>query len=48
MTTNSRRRLLRDFKKVTSDPPAGIMAAPDPEDLLTWQAVIFGSVEMQH
>ena len=28
MSTSARRRLLRDFKKMSSDPPAGINAAP--------------------
>ena len=42
MTTAARRRLLRDLKRITSDPPVGIIANPDANDLLVWHAVIFG------
>ena len=36
------RRLLKDFKKMRSDPPTGINAVPINNNILTWQAVIFG------
>ena len=42
MSTTARRRLLRDFKKMTSDPPSGINAAPLENNIMVWQAVIFG------
>jgi len=43
MSTPARRRLLRDFKKLQEDPPnTGITAAPQEDNLMQWQAVIFG------
>ena len=42
MTTPCRRRLLRDFRKIKNDPPAGITGAPCENDISTWHAVIFG------
>jgi ubiquitin-conjugating enzyme E2 A len=42
MTTQARRRLLRDFKRLQEDPPAGISGAPSQDNILKWQAVIFG------
>lgn len=42
MTTPSRRRLMRDFKKLQEDPPAGVSGAPTEENILFWEAVIFG------
>ena len=35
---------MRDFKRLTKDPPSGISAAPVGNDIMTWQAVIFGCV----
>lgn len=42
MTTPSRRRLMRDFKKLQEDPPAGVIGAPTEDNILVWEAVIFG------
>jgi len=42
MSTPSRRRLMRDFKKLQEDPPTSIMAAPQEDNIMSWQAVIFG------
>ena len=42
MSTSARQRLVRDFKKITNDPPSGINAAPLESNLMVWQAVIFG------
>ena len=43
MSTPARRRLLHDFKKLQEDPPeSGITAAPNEDDVMQWQAVIFG------
>uniref|UniRef100_A0A183CDT9 E2 ubiquitin-conjugating enzyme n=1 Tax=Globodera pallida TaxID=36090 RepID=A0A183CDT9_GLOPA len=42
MTTPSRRRLMRDFKKLQDDPPAGVSGAPTEESIMHWEAVIFG------
>ncbi|CAD6196725.1 unnamed protein product [Caenorhabditis auriculariae] len=45
MTTPSRRRLMRDFKKLQEDPPAGVSGAPTQDNILTWEAIIFGPQE---
>eukprot|EP01006_Ploeotia_vitrea_P049862 TRINITY_DN67388_c11_g1_i1.p1 TRINITY_DN67388_c11_g1~~TRINITY_DN67388_c11_g1_i1.p1 ORF type:complete len:172 (-),score=16.65 TRINITY_DN67388_c11_g1_i1:802-1317(-) len=42
MTTTARRRLIRDFKKIKTDPPPGVLGAPSDDDVMTWNAVIFG------
>ena len=41
-STPSKRRLIRDFKRLSSDPPGGISGAPCADNLLVWNAVIFG------
>ncbi len=46
MSTPARRRLMRDFKRLQTDPPAGISGAPQENDILKWHAVIFGYVEI--
>ena len=33
---------MRDFKRIQSDPPGGISGAPSPDNILIWNAVIFG------
>ena len=35
-------RLIRDFRKLQKDPPAGISGSPVPENIMRWNAVIFG------
>ncbi|KAF1759326.1 hypothetical protein GCK72_015791 [Caenorhabditis remanei] len=54
MTTPSRRRLMRDFKKLQyeklidflqEDPPAGVSGAPTEDNILAWEAIIFGPQE---
>ncbi|CAE7415738.1 ubc-1 [Symbiodinium natans] len=42
MTTVARRRLIRDLKKLQSDPPQGISASPAQDDIMSWTAVMFG------
>lgn len=42
MTTSARRRLMRDFKKLQEDPPQGVSGAPTENDIMMWNAVIFG------
>jgi len=42
MSTPARRRLMRDFKKLQEDPPEGISGAPSDNNLMFWNAVIFG------
>ncbi|KEI40536.1 uncharacterized protein L969DRAFT_15896 [Mixia osmundae IAM 14324] len=45
MSTAARRRLVRDFKKLQNDPPGGISGAPCQDNILLWNAVIFGPTE---
>ncbi|KAI3840664.1 hypothetical protein MKX03_004676 [Papaver bracteatum] len=42
MSTPSRKRLMRDFKRLQQDPPAGISGAPHDNNIILWNAVIFG------
>lgn len=37
-----RKRLIRDFRKLQSDPPFGVSGAPVQNDIMRWHAVIFG------
>eukprot|EP01056_Protomagalhaensia_sp_Gyna25_P004698 Protomagalhaensia_sp_Gyna_25__4697@NODE_44_length_6376_cov_50_956288_g33_i0_p5_GENE_NODE_44_length_6376_cov_50_956288_g33_i0NODE_44_length_6376_cov_50_956288_g33_i0_p5_ORF_typecomplete_len194_score15_22UQ_con/PF00179_26/3_4e54ProkE2_B/PF14461_6/4_9e07RWD/PF05773_22/0_028_NODE_44_length_6376_cov_50_956288_g33_i018902471 len=38
----TRRRLLKDFKRLRQDPPDGVNGAPEEGDLQFWSAVILG------
>lgn len=42
MSTPAKRRLMRDFKRLSSDPPQGVSGAPTADNVLVWNAVIFG------
>ncbi|KAF8408066.1 hypothetical protein HHK36_007207 [Tetracentron sinense] len=42
MSTPARKRLMRDFKRLQLDPPAGISGAPQDNNIMLWDAVIFG------
>jgi ubiquitin-conjugating enzyme E2 A len=42
MSTPCRRRLMRDFKRLQTDPPVGVTATPHPDNIMIWNAVIFG------
>ncbi len=42
MSTPARRRLMRDFKRLQEDPPAGVAGAPGDNNIMLWNAVIFG------
>jgi len=42
MSTSARRRLLRDFRRLQTDPPSGVTGAPMNTNIMCWQAVIFG------
>ncbi|KAL8528311.1 hypothetical protein ACS0TY_005934 [Phlomoides rotata] len=42
MSTPTRKRLMRDFKRLQHDPPAGISGAPYDDNIMLWNAVIFG------
>ncbi|RZC19747.1 Myosin-4 [Glycine soja] len=43
MSTPARKRLMRDFKRLQQDPPARISGAPQDNNIMLWNAVIFGS-----
>ena len=34
--------MMRDFKRLQQDPPAGISGAPQDNNIMLWNAVIFG------
>jgi ubiquitin-protein ligase len=36
MTTPAKRRLMRDFKRLQTDPPAGISGAPSVDNIMQW------------
>eukprot|EP01027_Heterolobosea_sp_BB2_P007078 GEZU01010582.1.p1 GENE.GEZU01010582.1~~GEZU01010582.1.p1 ORF type:complete len:128 (-),score=20.14 GEZU01010582.1:74-457(-) len=42
MSSPARRRLVRDFRKMKNDPPQFVNASPRENDLMNWDAVIFG------
>ena len=42
MSTAALKRLKRDFIRLQQDPPTGIQAAPLDNNVMAWQAVIFG------
>lgn len=42
MSTNARRRLLKDWKRLQDSCPQGYNAAPLEDNVLMWEAVIFG------
>ena len=42
MSTAARRRLMRDFRRIQANPPAGICACPKDDNIMIWKAVIFG------
>ncbi|KAJ2491081.1 Ubiquitin-conjugating enzyme E2 2 [Coemansia sp. RSA 2050] len=45
MSTPCRRRLMRDFKRLQKDPPSGISGAPRDDNIMIWNAVIFGPAD---
>mmetsp|Transcript_28602 Transcript_28602/g.93443 ORF Transcript_28602/g.93443 Transcript_28602/m.93443 type:complete len:153 (+) Transcript_28602:82-540(+) len=42
MSTPARKRLMRDFRRLQNDPPAGISGTPTENNIMSWKAVIFG------
>ena len=42
MTTDARKLLVKDFKRLQKDPPMGVSAAPQENNIMMWNAVIFG------
>ncbi|KAF4527027.1 hypothetical protein B566_EDAN001575 [Ephemera danica] len=45
MSTPARRRLMRDFKRLQEDPPPGVSAAPTDNNIMLWNAVMFGPAD---
>jgi Ubiquitin-conjugating enzyme len=43
-TKHARRvqRLVKDFKAMQSEPPTGVDASPDPNNIMRWRAAVFG------
>ena len=41
MSTAARRRLMRDFKRMQTDPPAGVSASPIADNVMTWYTPTF-------
>lgn len=42
MSTPSRKRLIRDFKRLKKDAPDGFTGTPEANNIMKWSAVIFG------
>uniref|UniRef100_A0A8C0WCC3 UBC core domain-containing protein n=1 Tax=Castor canadensis TaxID=51338 RepID=A0A8C0WCC3_CASCN len=42
MLTLAWRRLMWDFKQLQEDPPVGVSGAPSENNIMQWNAVIFG------
>ena len=42
MSTTCTNRLMADLKTMTDDPPEGISGAPREDNIMLWDAVIFG------
>lgn len=42
LITLAPQRLMRDFKRLQNDPPQGIDGSPNPENIMLWNAIIFG------
>jgi ubiquitin-conjugating enzyme E2 A len=47
MSTIARRRLINDFKRLEQEEANGIFAAPQENNIMCWEAVIFGPEETQ-
>ncbi|PVU95961.1 hypothetical protein BB559_002544 [Furculomyces boomerangus] len=45
MSTPTRRRLFRDFKRLKNDSPTGIMGTPCADNIMVWNAIILGPAE---
>lgn len=42
MATPARKRLMWDFKRLQKDPPVGISGSPQDNNIMHWNALIFG------
>jgi ubiquitin-protein ligase len=45
MSTSARRRLLHDLKKMQSEESVGLLAVPNENNIMQWEAIIFGPEE---
>lgn len=45
MATPARKRLMWDFKRLQKDPPLGISGAPQDNNIMHWNALIFGYIQ---
>lgn len=45
MSTAARRRLMRDFKRMQTDPPAGVSASPIADNVMTWYVSITHQID---
>ena len=43
----AQKRLIKDLKRLHDDPPTGIVAAPEDDDIFHWNAVICGPEETE-
>jgi len=44
---SAKKRLLSDYQRLQADDPAGFLAVPNENDIMLWEAVIFGPEETQ-
>mmetsp|Transcript_9756 Transcript_9756/g.14394 ORF Transcript_9756/g.14394 Transcript_9756/m.14394 type:complete len:178 (-) Transcript_9756:60-593(-) len=42
MSSSCKQRLMRDLKKIKKDPPHGCRAVPQPNNLMIWDAILYG------
>ena len=42
MSSVARQRLMRDLRRLQTDPPVGVTAAPKDDDIMRWETIIFG------
>ncbi|XP_050136951.1 uncharacterized protein LOC126612545 isoform X2 [Malus sylvestris] len=47
MSTPARKRLIRDFKRLQQDPPAGISGAPQDNNIMLLNVVTLGFLEVR-
>ena len=48
MSSTCTNRLMADLKTMTDDPPEGISGAPREDNIMLWDAVIFGYLCFYH
>ena len=45
MSTNAQRKLLQDLQRIKKNNDQGIDATPDEDNLMLWEAVIYGPID---